>query len=125
MIKHEELEQQCFELDIQTLRMRWMNEEEIVEIEEMNKINVPGLYGVDFDPSLPQILKLTFCRGFELAKANTLYLTDDPNENLVRGILKTSLTEVIGASGEVVSIEEPTEVEEKIFKIGYTSVKSQ
>ena len=49
-----------------------------------------------------------------------LCLTSDPNEDLEKGTLKTSLTEVFGASGEMVYSEEPTEVEEKIFKIGYT-----
>ena len=49
-----------------------------------------------------------------------LCLTSDPNEYLEKGILKTPLTEVFGASGEMVYIEEPTEVEEKIFKIGFT-----
>ena len=119
-IKNEDLNQRNHEQDVQVLRGRWNSEEEIAEISGMNKINVPGVYRVDFDPDIPTALKLVFCRGFELAKSNMLCLTSDPNENLVRGILKTSLTEVIGASGEIVYMEEPTEVEEQIYKIGYT-----
>merc|ERR1712079_999733 len=66
LVESEDLEHQCFELDIQTVRKRWEDEQRTVEIEGMDKINVPGLHGVDFDPCLPRSLKLTFCRGFEL-----------------------------------------------------------
>merc|ERR1712223_448385 len=49
-IKNEDLNQRNHEQDIQALRGRWNSEKEIAEISGMNKINVPGIYRVDFDP---------------------------------------------------------------------------